>query len=645
MNPKAKTQNPQPAVRGVTLRAALIGLLLIPVDNYLIVHMELVRDGIFPTVITLLFTVVFLLFLLTLFNTALLKFAPRVAFSHGELVTIYSILAVGAALAGCDVGQTLVCIVGAPTWYASPANKWDERFAGLLPDWLTISDKRILKGFYEGSSTLYTPERIAAWLPVMSAWLAFIAVMVLTMFCLNSLIRKQWVEAERLTFPIMSLPLTLTSTSPPFLANRLFWWGFGIAAFINVVNGFNFLYPKVPMIACKNPVNLNDFMTARPWNAVGWLPLTFYPFAIGLGYLMPLDLSFSCWFFFLVWKIERIIGSYFGFTGPGISSVYSMEQTGGVWMGMFVFALYAARRHLRALWQSLRKGNHADSRSLRLCIVGAATGTSGMMFFCHVVGMSPLFAFGYVLIYLALSLTITRIRAELGPPAHDMYGAGPDHVLPTIFGSRAFAPKDLGALTMFYWLNRESYRSHIMSHQLESQKIVREAKLEAGKLWAATYVAALVGAVSVMWIALHFAYQHGAAASMRGPARWFATEGFNRLNQWLSTPTERNVPGIVAMCIGFVFSIGLLFARTRWVWFPLHPVGYAVTSWWALHLFWLPIFIAWATKVLMLRYLGLSGYRRALPFFIGLVVGEYFVGTGWQLAGLIGGFKAYAFWV
>jgi hypothetical protein len=132
---------------------------------------------------------------------------------------------------------------------------------------------------------------------------------------------------------------------------------------------------------------------------------------------------------------------------------------------------------------------------------------------------------------------------------------------------------------------------------------------------------------------------------MRGPARWFATEGYHRLSQWLATPTEPSVPGTYAMGIGFLFSLGLLFARTRWAGFPLHPVGYAVTSWWAMHLFWLPLLIAWAAKTLILRYTGLAGYRRALPFFIGLIVGEYVVGCAWQLVGILGGFQAYAFWV
>jgi hypothetical protein len=304
-----------------------------------------------------------------------------------------------------------------------------------------------------------------------------------------------------------------------------------------------------------------------------------------------------------------------------------------------------ARRHLRGLWQRIGRGTDAEGRGLRLCALGAGAGTVAMMGFCTLIGMSPLFALGYVGIYLALSMTLTRIRAELGPPAHDLYGAGPDHILPTLLGSSAFSPRELGALTMMYWLNRESYRSHVMPHHMESQKIAHAARLDGGRLWAATYAAALVGAAAALWIVLHVSYQYGAEGTMRGPARWFATEGFQRLNSWLDTPQERSLPGTYAMGLGFFFSVGLLWARTQWVWFPLHPVGYAVSSWWAIHLFWLPLLIAWVVKVLILRYLGLTGYRRALPFFIGLIVGEYVVGTAWQLLGILGGFQAYAFWV
>jgi hypothetical protein len=41
---------------------------------------------------------------------------------------------------------------------------------------------------------------------------------------------------------------------------------------------------------------------------------------------------------------------------------------------------------------------------------------------------------------------------------------------------------------------------------------------------------------------------------------------------------------------------------------------------------WLPIFVSWLVKVLLLRYGGLVAYRRALPFAYGLVLGEFFAG-------------------
>jgi hypothetical protein len=78
---------------------------------------------------------------------------------------------------------------------------------------------------------------------------------------------------------------------------------------------------------------------------------------------------------------------------------------------------------------------------------------------------------------------------------------------------------------------------------------------------------------------------------------------------------------------------------------PFHPVGYAVSSSWSLNIIWLPLLIAWAVKLLMLRYGGLKLYRDSLPFFLGLILGEFVVGSLWTLIGIGMGIPSYGFWV
>ena len=63
--------------------------------------------------------------------------------------------------------------------------------------------------------------------------------------------------------------------------------------------------------------------------------------------------------------------------------------------------------------------------------------------------------------------------------------------------------------------------------------------------------------------------------------------------------------------------------RTRFVWWPFHPVGYLVAGSFGLFLMWVPIFVTWLIKSLLLRYGGLSAYRAARPFFFGLIFGEF----------------------
>src|SRR5256885_11208574 len=73
----------------------------------------------------------------------------------------------------------------------------------------------------------------------------------------------------------------------------------------------------------------------------------------------------------------------------------------------------------------------------------------------------------------------------------------------------------------------------------------------------------------------------------------------------MKNPTPTNISVIYATLIGFGFACFLQFMRVRFPWWPFHPLGYAVTSSWEINLVWMPLFIAWVLKLVLLRYTGL----------------------------------------
>lgn len=636
---------------GVTGRAVLIGLVLLPVNIYSIVYMELVRGGIWPTVMTLLFTAVSTLFVLVAANMVVQARRPHLALERGELITIYSMLAVGSGLAGADVVQTLLSLIGRATYYATPENGWASGIVPALPRWLMVEDMGVLRGYYEGQSTFYRWEVVRTWAAPLGAWLGLVAMMVVAMFALNVLFRRQWVDAERLNYPTISLPLELTRTDPPFLHNRTLWIGFALAAALDLLNGINYLVPSAPGVNTKILIDLQSVLTEPPWQAVGWFPITIYPFAIGLGFLIPLDLVFSCWVFYLVWKLERVFVvanaldtacMRSSFDGP-----YSQEQVTGVWITTLTVAFWMGRHHLRETWRRIRCGERreaCDAMSYRSAFALACAGAAGMVAFCSAAGMSPGIAAGFVAVYLALSLYIARMRAELGPPAHDMYGAGPDVLFANTIGAGQFSPGTRAAMASLYWLNRESYRCHPMPAHAEALKAASVGGLDMRRLWWVLLVTAVLGAAFAMWACLHLGYRLG-AIQFRGPSPWFAQEGLVRMDEWAKTPRPPDPRQWWAMGAGAVVAAVGLAARVRWLWFPLHPVGYAVSGWWAINLFWFPLMVATILKGALLRYAGLRGYRAAVPFFLGIVLGEFVVGGMWQLAGALLNTSTYAFWI
>ena len=100
-------------------------------------------------------------------------------------------------------------------------------------------------------------------------------------------------------------------------------------------------------------------------------------------------------------------------------------------------------------------------------------------------------------------------------------------------------------------------------------------------------------------------------------------------------------------CFGrFAIAAALSLARLRWLWMPFHPTGYAIGLIMGHHC-WAPLLFVWFLKGLIVRMGGPVLYRRLIPGFLGLALGEFFAaGLVW---GLVGAFypeaaRAYHVW-
>ena len=613
-------------------RALAIGLILIPINSLWIASGESVS-----TTVSLFYNVIFILFVLTVLNSPLRKWSPRLALNHGELLIVYVMLSVSSAICGLDMMRILISVLVGPYWLATPENEWADLFWRFIPDWVTVSDRNVLQGYVEGQATLYDSKIWRAWLVPGLLWSGFIILLVSVMACINVIVRKQWTEGEKLSYPIIQLPLHMTSDKSRFLRSKPMWIGFALAAGMDIINGLHFLYPSVPGLGGRL-YDLLPFFPGKPLNAIGWTPVAVFPYAVGLAFFIPLDLSFSCWFFYLFWKLELIIASAIGLrTLPEFP--YVEQQTSGAYIGLCIIAIWAARKHIggviktAVLGRSRGLDDSDEAMRYRTTIIVMLAAMALLTLFCLRLGMSVPVILIFLVLYFALSTAITRMRAELGSPVHDLHFSGPDMMITKAVGARGLSPGNLTGLSFLWFFNR-AYRGHPMPHQLEGFKLAERSGASNKKMLIAILLAGIVATPISFWAYLHAGYKIG------GPFG-YSSRPFTALQGWMYNPTSPDYAAAGAMGVGLISTIFLAAMRMRFIWWLFHPAGFAVSSSWSMNVFWGSIFLSWAIKFAILRLGGLKLHRQSIPFFLGLILGEFVIGSIWSIRGVVFGVASY----
>ena len=144
---------PRGATAGITLRAFLLGTLLIPLMCYWVDYTEIVAQGTDLAAMSLIIGAVFGLFVLICINGLLSKIAPRWVFSQAELMFIYIMQTVSIGISGIGMMQFLIPTLGNPYNFKNAANNWEGLFFRAMPAHL-VPDPDVLPKLYQGNSHL-----------------------------------------------------------------------------------------------------------------------------------------------------------------------------------------------------------------------------------------------------------------------------------------------------------------------------------------------------------------------------------------------------------------------------------------------------------------------------------------------------------
>ena len=627
------TDKPVAKRRGVTWRSVLVGLIVAVLNAYWVQHVEALQAMMLATAISLLMNAVFTLLVISLLNLLVERFAPRLALNRPELLLIYSMACLGTVGGSRDFNQLLIPVMTWSFQMANPGNNWDALFNSDLPGWLTVRDPQALRGLYEGGMNLYQTDILSAWILPVAMWTVFATALVVVMICGNLLIRKQWLDSEHLACPLVDLPVEI-SQPRRLMGRKLFWLGLGLAVALDTWNSFAMVYPALPEIAI-NCVNIGGAITARPWNAVGLVFRAFYPMVIGMGYLMPSDFLFSCWFFYLFWKVEMVVGAAFGLDQIR-DFPFANFQGFGAYLLFAVYALWLGRGHLRRIYESIvspASGSASDeeSKRYRAAVAGIAAGLAFLVWFSVRMGMQAWLGLVFFLIYYVLAVAVTRMRAQFGAPIHDLSQTEPDRIITAVLGSRAIPKKGLIGMAMYFWFSR-TYRPMPMAYQLEAIKMQERTGASLRGIAQVLVVATTIGFIAATWASLHYNYGVGAAAEGHIiPGQWT----FAKLAGWLTTPEGTRWGPTIAIVVGAAVTLFLQTMRLRYVNWPLHPLGFALAGGFQMNVVWMQLLIAWLLKTGVIKYAGYKLYGQLMPFFLGLIVGQCLVGCVASTIGLV----------
>lgn len=622
---------------GVTLRAVVLGIVLVLIVAVWATYVELharssrLTMGHFPLAL-------FALMLVILCGNAVLPKIRVSPLTSGELLVIVAIGLVGVIMPVDGIAGYLLGIISSFYYFATPENQWADYFHPYVPNWLVPrGDEVIWTQFFEGIGL----ERGIPWsmwaLPLFW-WAVFIGTLFWVSACMMVMIRKQWVENERLVYPIAAIALEMVGASEEtgfrsVIKQKLFWCGLVIAVLLFCIEILGWVYPSFP-IRSYYP-KFGDLRLMRDARPIVLNPFHFY--TMGFAYLAHVDVQFSVWFFYFLNILEGGIFARFGFDIRGTGGdQFCTFPTAVAWQGfgamifIVVWGVWTAREHLgqvfrKAIGRAPEVDDSKELLSYKMAFWGAVGGILFMGLWLWRSGMSPVAVVLFLFASFILYLSTARIVAEGGVP-YTWGPLSPQSFVVNMIGTETISGASITSILLSYSLINY-LRGLFMPALAHVVRLGDFLTIQRRRLLGAVGGVALIALAGSFYYTLNLAYTHGAYNTYGFPPFFGGNPKgiFSSTLSMIRNPLTFDGSRVLFLSIGMV-GMGLLtLMRSRFLWWGLHPIGFATSTMINSNFLGVPFFIAWAVKSIVLKTGGVVLYRRTLPLFLGLMVG-YVVG-------------------
>ena len=231
-------------------------------------------------------------------NVPLAWSGRSLALNRAELVMVYAMLAMVSAV--CTMGLTEIFLptLTAVFYYASPENQWREKLFPHFPERnILVDDGTGNALFYEGLSRPGQTIPYGAWVEPLTWWAVFLLALYVCMISIAVILRRQWMERERLSYPIAQVGLAMIrGEDESRLVNGFFkrpsvWVGMAIPFIAGSLRAMSSYDPTVPVASLHLPI---PYLEGKVNYAL-----------TGFTYFIDTRISGSVWVFYLLGRIQK----------------------------------------------------------------------------------------------------------------------------------------------------------------------------------------------------------------------------------------------------------------------------------------------------------------------------------------------------